>query len=173
MGYPIQFNVVNEEADEPEKLHRRIDLGSAWHFGKWWVFEPKLAFDVRDILHPNWSFIKGLHAGAELYWRMFNWWKGYWSFGVNQGYYTAGFGARMAWFQLDVATFGEEVGTNSEKIESRRYMVDRALTSKASYQLTLSQPEAIPIEKSGNFYQWIHQATNSPGNSAVVLYITH
>jgi hypothetical protein len=58
---------------------------------------------------------------------MFNWWKGYWSAGVNQGYFTAGFGARMAFFNMDLATYGEEVGTDKSPQQSRRYMAELAL----------------------------------------------
>ena len=78
-------------------------------------------------MHDSWSLRKGMHAGFELYWKMFNWWKGHWAVGVNQMYWTAGFGARMAFFQLDVATFGEEVGTDSAPKESRRFMLEMSL----------------------------------------------
>lgn len=127
-GFPVQFGIINK--DDPEKppaLQRRLDLGSRFSLPKFWVFDPKFAFDVRDIGHDNWTFVKGSHAGFELYWQMFKWWKGSWSVGLNQGYATAGFGARLAWFQLDVATWGEEVGTSDNPIESRRYIVEMSI----------------------------------------------
>lgn len=126
-GFPIQLGLVNENSDQPVQLYRRVDFGSMFELPKLWVFEPKVALDIRDLLHPNWSFEKGYHVGAEMYWRMFNWWKGYWSVGVNQGYISAGFGARLAWFQLDVSTWGEEVGTSSALRESRRYILEMSL----------------------------------------------
>ena len=91
------------------------------------VFDPHFAVDERDMGDPNWSFRKGSHVGVELYWKMYNWWKGHWAAGLNQGYWTAGFGARMAWFQLDLATWGEEVGADSQPKEDRRYILELAL----------------------------------------------
>lgn len=126
-GFQWNFNFIDENSGEPPKLQRRMDFGSKFQLPRLWVFDPKFAFDIRDVLHPNWSVTKGLHAGFELYWKMFNWWKGHWSAGINQGYWTAGIGARLAWFQLDVATYGEEVGTSETKKESRRYMLEMSL----------------------------------------------
>lgn len=126
-GFQWNFNLIDENSGQPPNLERRIDIGSKFDVPNFWVFDPKIAIDIRDMLHPNWSYMKGFHAGAELYWTMFNWWKGHWSVGINQGYWTAGFGARLAWFQLDLATYGEEVGTSETQKESRRYMLEMSL----------------------------------------------
>lgn len=126
-GFKQNFHFIDKNSGEPAKLQRRLDLGMKLDFPQWWVFEPKFAFDVRDIGHENWTFKKGWHAGLEAYWRMYNWWKGHWAVGMNQGYWTAGLGARMLWFQLDVCSYGEEVGTKSVPLESRRYMLELAL----------------------------------------------
>lgn len=126
-GFKQNFHFIDENSGEPAKLQRRFDFGSKWDLPRIWVFEPKIAFDVRDVGHDNWTWKKGMHTGFEAYWRMFNWWKGHWSGGLNQGYWTAGFGARLAWFQLDLCSFGEEVGTPSAPQESRRYMAEFAL----------------------------------------------
>ncbi len=126
-GFKKNFHFIDENSGEPAKLQRRIDFGSRWDLGRLWVFEPKFALDIRDVLHENWTWKKGFHMGFEAYWRMYNWWKGHWSVGLNQGYWTAGFGARMLWFQLDLCSYGEEVGTPSAPQESRRYMAELAL----------------------------------------------
>lgn len=127
-GFPVQFGVINkDDPKEPPKLQRRIDVGSRFDLLKFWKFEPKLTFDVRDILHDNWTWKKGTHAGFELYWKMFNWWKGHWAAGLNQGYWTAGFGARLGWFQIDLASWGEEVGTSDDPVESRRYIAELSI----------------------------------------------
>ncbi len=127
-GFPIQFDVFNEDnPQEPPDLQRRLDIGSKFDLRKFWVFDPKLAVDVRDIFHDNWTIEKGAHVGLEAYWKMFNWWKGHWSVGMNQMYWTAGFGAKLAWFQLDIATWGEEVGTSDAPNESRRYMAELSI----------------------------------------------
>lgn len=126
-GFKKNFHFLSKNSGEPPRLQRRLDIGSKWDLPKLWVFDPHLAFDIRDIGHDQWSFKKGYHAGAELYWKMYSWWKGHWSVGVNQGYWTAGFGARMAIFQLDLCSYGEEVGTAGAPQESRRYMLEAAL----------------------------------------------
>ena len=126
-GYFTKFDVVSDQSGDPPNLGRRFDLGSKWDLPNFWVFDPHLAIDIRDIGHENWTFVKGSHAGVELYWKMFNWWKGHWAAGINQGYWTAGLGARFAWFQFDVASFGEEVGPSTARNESRRYMVELSL----------------------------------------------
>jgi hypothetical protein len=126
-GFKQNFHFIDPNSGEPPKLQRRFDVGSKWELPKFWVFDPHIAIDIRDIGHENWTPRKGVHAGAELYWKMFNWWKGHWSVGMNQMYWTAGFGAKLAFFQLDLCSFGEEVGTDSAPKESRRYMVEMAL----------------------------------------------
>ncbi len=126
-GFTTNFHMISKDSGEPPKLQRRFDIGSKFELPNFWVFDPHISFDVRDILHDNWSLKKGMHAGAEAYWKMFNWWRGHWAVGMNQGYWTAGLGARMAIFQLDVVTFGEEVGTKDVPKESRRYMVEMSL----------------------------------------------
>jgi hypothetical protein len=108
-------------------LERRFDIGTKFDLPDFWVFDPKFAFDIRDMGHRNWTWLKGLHAGTEMYWKMSRWWKGHWSVGINQGYMSAGFGARLAIFQLDLATWGEEVGTSDSRQESRRYIAEMSL----------------------------------------------
>jgi hypothetical protein len=126
-GFPIKMQYINPHASSPPRLQRRLDVGTKIGLPNFWVFDPKFALDIRDIGYSTWTPMKGLHAGAELYWKMYNWWKGHWSVGINQGYWTAGFGARMAIFQLDIASWGEEVGTTDAKHESRRYILEASL----------------------------------------------
>lgn len=126
-GYFTKFDVFSEKSGDPPKLGRRFDLGSKFQLPKFWVFDPHLAVDMRDMGHENWTPMKGLHAGTELYWTMYKWWKGHWAVGLNQGYWTAGVGARLAWFQIDAATYGEEVGTSNASKENRRFMLELSL----------------------------------------------
>lgn len=126
-GFTTNFHMIDKDSNEPPKLQRRLDFGSKFQLPTFWVFDPHFQLDVRDVLHSNWTWKKGVHAGAEMYWKMYNWWKGHWAVGINQGYWTAGLGMRMAIFQLDIASFGEEVGTSSVPKESRRYMAEMSL----------------------------------------------
>lgn len=126
-GYLTKFNLMGKDSRDPEKLIRRLDLGTAVKLPSWWIFSSTLCFDVRDILHPNWTFTKGYHLGAEFAWELFSWWKGGWRVGLNQGYWTAGFTGEFGVFKLDLASFGEEVGTQSSKLENRRYQISMSL----------------------------------------------
>ena len=126
-GFTTNLHFINKDSGEPPKLGRRFDLGSKWEFPKVWIFDPHFAADIRNIGSDNWTPKKGAHAGVELYWKMYNWWKGHWAAGLNQGYWTAGVGARLAWFQMDIASWGEEVGTDTSPKEDRRYILELAL----------------------------------------------
>lgn len=77
IGFPVNFHLFDPNSGKPAPLQRRIDVGGKVDLPKFWVFEPKFALEVRDMLHPNWSMMKGLHAGTELFWTMYKWWKGY------------------------------------------------------------------------------------------------
>ncbi len=122
-GFPANFHFVDDDSGEPPKLERRIDVGTKLEFPAFAMFRPRLLFDVRDMTHSNWTFKKGYHVGAELEWFMRNWWRGAWRVGINQGYWTAGISAKLFIFQLDAASWGEEIGTANKTEESRRYMV--------------------------------------------------
>ncbi len=124
-GYPIQLGLISDnDSDEPVKLGRRVDLGSSWQLPSFWVFNTRFALDIRDMGHENWTFNKSHHAGVEFHWEMYKWWQGHWSIGLNQGYLTAGFGGKLGWFQLDLSTWGEEVGTKDDRREDRRYIAE-------------------------------------------------
>lgn len=122
-GYISKVDLLGKDSGTPDKLIRRIDLGSSFKLPSWWVFTSTLCFDMRDMLHPNWTLQKGFHMGAEFAWEMFSWWRGAWRVGQGQGYWSAGFTAELGIFKLDLASFGEEVGTQSEKLENRRYQI--------------------------------------------------
>ena len=126
-GAITNFHFLDKQSKTPDRLGRKFDVGSVWHLPSFWVFQPRFAADIRDMGDKEWTFRKCLHLGAELYWEMFSWWKGNWSIGLNQGYFSAGFGARLGWFRLDLATVGEEVGTASNRKEDRRYFLEASL----------------------------------------------
>ena len=108
-------------------MQRRIDVGNAWELPEFWVFDPKVAIEVHNILHDYFNLQKGLHIGAELGWEAYSWLKGAYRMGLNQGYFAAGISAQLWAFKLDVATYAEEVGTEDAQIEDRRYQVNMSL----------------------------------------------
>jgi hypothetical protein len=116
-------NVGDASLGTPSALQRRFDLGSAWEFPTFSFFSPLVVFDIRDIGHTNWNVKKGIHLGAELKWDAWGWLNGAYRLGINQGYWTAGINLQAAWFGLDIISWGEEMGTSSVGVESRRFMV--------------------------------------------------
>ncbi len=127
IGFQQNFNIFNDNSTEPPRLERRFDIGSAWYFPSFWLFEPKVTFDIRDIGHSRFALLKGMHLGGELSWQAFSWLEGAYRMGINQGYFTAGLTAQFSLFRLDYATWGEEVGTSTTRIEDRRHMLTLAL----------------------------------------------
>jgi len=124
-GFKSSLKLINKIPGEaPEKLFRRLDLGAKFEFPQLGIFGGRAAFEVKDLMHPQYSMKKSLHAGLELDWSMASWWKGHYRFGLNQGYVTAGLSALFLWFNLDVATWGEEVGTASSPQENRNYALN-------------------------------------------------
>lgn len=118
---------ADDKNGDPEKLHRVIDVGSAFKLPKWWLWSTQLAIDVRDILHPNWTIEKGVHAGLEFNWEMYSWWKGGWRVGMNQMQWTAGFTGQLWVCKLDLSTFGRIVGTSSQPTKDRVYMLTASI----------------------------------------------
>ncbi len=126
-GFKKNFHLIDANSGEPPKLDRRVDVGSDWATDPFWVFTPHFTLDVRDIGHRRFTLLKGVHVGAELLWDVAWWLKGGYRIGFSQGYLTAGVSAQFSWFRLDVATFGEELGTSGAKKENRRYILAASL----------------------------------------------
>lgn len=126
-GFKTNLHLLDPNSGEPDRLQRRIDVGSAFDLPDWWIWRSRFAFDVRDILHENWTFSKGIHMGAEFLWKVKSWFQGGWRFGINQGYFTAGFSGDFAMFRLDLVTYAQEVGTSDSPKASRVYMTKMSL----------------------------------------------
>lgn len=127
-GFQQNLKLIDKDTTgKPPTLGRRFDVGSRFGLPEFWVFKPKFMFDVRDIGHKFFTFTKGLHTGFELEWTAFSWLRGNYNLGVGQGYVSGGLGAQLAWFRLDAATYGEEVGTSKAKKENRFYIAKMSL----------------------------------------------
>jgi hypothetical protein len=123
-GFKNTFKLINKEkTEEPEKLYRVLDVGTKWEYPSAWIFGGRGVLDIRDIGHPAWNWRKGTHAGFEFDWAVSSWWRGNYRFGLNQGYLSAGVSAMFTIFNIDVVTYSEDVGTFTQPVENRMYMV--------------------------------------------------
>jgi len=66
--------------------------------------------------NPNGSLYRTLHLGGETHFSIL-----VPRVGINQGYLAAGLGIDLKIFQLDLATYGEEMTLNPGGLEDRRY----------------------------------------------------
>lgn len=122
-GFGKTLKLLNKEKTEaPEKLSRVLDVGAKFEYPNFWIFSGRGAVDIRDIGHPNFNMKKGFHLGFEFDWRVSSWWRGSYRIGVNQNYATLGFSALFTVFNLDLVTYGEDVGTYDQSKENRMYM---------------------------------------------------
>lgn len=126
-GFKTNLRLIDKNSVEPDYLQRRIDVGSMYELPDWWIWRARLAADIRNIGHENWTFGKGAHLGAEFLWKVKSWFQGGWRIGVNQGYFTAGFNGDFALFRLDLVTYAQEVGTSSTPKATRIYMAKASL----------------------------------------------
>ena len=123
LGFTQDLNLYNkEDTGSPPKMGRVLDIGTKWEYPELWIFGGRGTMDIRDIGHKNFNLRKGFHLGFEFDWTVASWWKGQYRVGINQGFLTAGFSALFAFFNLDLVTYSEDVGTFSTPKENRMYM---------------------------------------------------
>lgn len=123
MGFSRSLKLFNKDSTSaPEKLFRVVDIGSRWEYPAFWFVSGRGTLDFRDFGHPAFNWRKATHAGLEFDWAMTSWWKGAYRFGINQGYFCGGLSAKFAIFNLDFATYAEDVGSYYTSQENRVYM---------------------------------------------------
>lgn len=123
-GFKSSFHLINKtNLEDPEPLHRVVDLGVRFDYPDIWIFSGRGEFDIRDIGHPNENWRKALHMGLEFDWTVSSWWKGHYRVGLNQGYFTAGVSALLGVFNLDAVTYGEDVGSYDRPEVNRMFML--------------------------------------------------
>ena len=111
---------VNKNATEvPTKMYRVVDIGSQYLLRDGEDFKIRAMVDFQNLLHPEITFNKSFHTGFELDYSPSSWFKTQVRVGLNQMYYTAGATLLFGVFNIDVATYGEEVGTADTKMENR------------------------------------------------------
>lgn len=121
-GQFTKVKLVNKDATTvPEKMPTVFDIGSQYEITKLGSFIIRTMIDFKNIMHPEITFNKSLHAGLEFDFSPSGYFKTQIRGGLNQGYYTAGATLLLGIFNIEAATYGEEVGTSSNKLENRVY----------------------------------------------------
>ena len=111
---------VNKNATEvPTKMYRVIDLGSQYLLRDGADFKIRYMLDFQGLLHPEITLNKSFHTGFELDYSPNSWFKSQVRIGFNQMYYTAGASFLLAVLNIDIVTYGEEVGSTDTKLENR------------------------------------------------------
>lgn len=115
--------LVNKEATmAPDKLEQVFDVGSQYEFATFGSLTLRAMLDFKNLNHKlATTTAKTTHAGIEFDYSPSGWFKAQFRAGMNQGYYTAGTTLLLGIFNIEAATYGEEVGTSSTKVESRIY----------------------------------------------------
>lgn len=126
-GPLTNLHEIDPGSGSAPNLGRRFDIGTAFETPDWWIFKTRAMADMRDIGAQNFTLKKGSHIGAEFLWKIRNWWQGGWRVGLNQTYFTAGFTGRLFIFNLDLATYAEDMGPSSNPYVSRRYVLKASL----------------------------------------------
>lgn len=112
------FNRVGNR--RPKHLSQKVDAGVSLSPIVSNHIRMSLTGEIHDITNMSEQQDKAklYHAGAEINFADFFFLRG----GMNQRYYTAGAEFATEQFQLQVASYGEEVGTYPAKQEDRRYV---------------------------------------------------
>ena len=106
---------------DPTQTPRNYNLGVSATHKHIPVFDSvKLAIETTDNgNNADGSFYRTLHLGAEAVFSVLSL-----RAGVNQGYLAAGLGVNVGFFDLNFATYGEEVGLNAGDMQDRRYALE-------------------------------------------------
>ena len=112
---PLKLN--NSPLPQP----RSFGLGGSVTRSLWGYFtDSSLALEMTDFFNnANGSLFRLLHLGGETHWKSFAL-----RFGLNQGYWAAGFGIDFHYLTLDLASYGEEMSLNTGNLEDRRYTLN-------------------------------------------------
>lgn len=115
--------LINKEATvAPDKLPQVFDIGTHYEFATFGSLTLRAMLDFKNLNHPlATTTAKTTHAGLEFDYSPSGWFKAQIRGGMNQGYYTAGTTLLLGFFNIEAATYGEEVGTSSNKVENRIY----------------------------------------------------
>ncbi len=120
-GYRNLGKPLRTWPEDPLPANRTFNLGVSAKRKGLFIFDQVLfAIESSDLgNNRDGSFFRTLHMGAEAEWKILSL-----RTGVNQGYFTGGLGIDLFVFELNFATYGEELGLNPGIAEDRRYSLD-------------------------------------------------
>lgn len=122
--FGTSFNLVNQNAnDPPPALARKMSIGAAIEFTKFWKFVNEVSFDIRNIGVGNGTFWKRFHMGYECRAKFASWFVGALYANVHQGGLGAGLFGKLWVFTLDVGTYDVTTGIYPGQGADRRYYV--------------------------------------------------
>ena len=109
--------------DAGSRLPAKLNLGFAARpvFGG---FHPVFALDFKDLTFnatEDGEFPKRIHLGAEVRHESLSWLRP--SLGFYQGYMTGGVTLAFSWFQLEFASYAEELGVYAGQNQDRRFVL--------------------------------------------------
>lgn len=113
----IKFRSDDPAADIPSE-ENEMNLGVALNFDLP-LLSVTPSVDVRALNNPDIQLTRKLNFGVEIGIPLLDI-RG----GFREGYYTAGLGVNLGLFQVDVATYGVELGDYPGQIEDRRYALE-------------------------------------------------
>ena len=118
-GY-TKSTLVNKDATEtPDSNPRVVDIGVGYEFVQWGDLRLRTTAEAKNLLHPYATVKKSTHVGFEVDYDPSSWFKSQFRLGMNQMYFTGGLTLLLGVLEIDIATYGEEVGTDNTKIENR------------------------------------------------------
>lgn len=125
--YDLREGMLNATAARPLATEQTIDVSFSAQPIISNRIRATIALEYRGITTPlvegQEDAIKRAHAGIEFNFADFAFLRG----GANQGYWTAGLEFATERFQLQAATYGEEIGTPTTRREDRRWIGKFAL----------------------------------------------
>lgn len=109
-------NTANAPNRTPQTLHAAFSVSPIIDND----LRAQITFEMRDVLnvYEDDLAVRRMHGGFELNWADALFLRA----GYNEGYWTAGFEIAVFNYQIQGASYGEEVGTSSARQEDRRYM---------------------------------------------------
>ncbi len=119
--FNLEEGLFNNSADIPDTVDQSLDVGFALYPIYWNYSRFTITGEYRDVLNDYEldNEMAQYHVGFE--------WNSHDAFflrgGLNQGYWTAGLEFAFSKFQLQLASFGKEVGDAIEKKESRNFIL--------------------------------------------------